>query len=160
MDGITGDFTAIGATPKVNLGMFYYKSQMRLLDVTDGLSNTLMAGERPPSLDLEYGWWFAGAGWDGSGVGDVVLGSNEARYAAAMGCPASKATYQPGRIQDPCDQVHFWSLHAGGTNFARGDGSVRMLPYIIGPKVAQNGVLIFPALCTAQGGEIVPTDDF
>jgi hypothetical protein len=33
-----------------------------MADITDGLSNTLMVGERPPSSDFQYGWWYAGAG--------------------------------------------------------------------------------------------------
>ena len=149
--GASGDFNNISANKQL-LGMFYYRSSMRLTDVTDGLSNTLMAGERPPSADLYYGWWFAGAGWDGSGVGDVVLGSTELGYAASLGCPASKVGLQQGRVNDPCDQVHFWSLHAGGANFVRGDGSVRMIPYYANK--------VFPPLCTAQNGEIQSSDDF
>jgi hypothetical protein len=43
-------------------GILYYKSSTRMGDITDGTSNTLMVGERPPSADLYYGWWFAGAG--------------------------------------------------------------------------------------------------
>jgi prepilin-type N-terminal cleavage/methylation domain-containing protein/prepilin-type processing-associated H-X9-DG protein len=159
--GLSGDFAHVASpgTTNIQSGIFFYRSKMRLTDVTDGLSNTLMAGERPPSQDLEYGWWFAGAGWDGSGTGDVVLGANETGYATALGCPTSKVGLQPGRINDPCDQMHFWSLHAGGVNFLRGDGSVRMIPYLAATKV-QNGVSVFPALCTSQGGEIASSDDF
>ena len=44
-----------------------------------------MVGERPPSWDLVYGWWYAGAGqWDrsfsplhNSGSCDVSLGMAE-----------------------------------------------------------------------------------
>src|SRR5207244_6886562 len=122
VSGIRGD-TATGRN-----GILYWKSGtggyqpdgVKLVDITDGTSNTLMVGERPPSQDLEYGWWFAGAGYDGSGTGDVVLGARDVGYASAMGCPASKVGLQPGRLTDPCDQLHFWSLHAGGVNFLRG----------------------------------------
>jgi len=129
--------------------------------VTDGLSNTLLAGERPPSLDLWYGWWFAGAGydqfptpdgmWGSSGTGDVVLGAREVRYAAYMGCPATKVGLQPGRLAEHCDQAHFWSLHPGGGNFLRADGSVRFLTY------AADAVL--PQLATRAGGEVFPPPD-
>ncbi|MFL5341541.1 MAG: DUF1559 domain-containing protein [Gemmataceae bacterium] len=147
--GLSGDNAH--QTPKP-LGTFYWTSHMRLTDVTDGLSNTFFVGERPPSSDLEYGWWFAGAGFDGSGTGDVILGSNETGYCAALGCPASKVGLQPGVLSNPCDQMHFWSLHAGGANFLRGDGSARMVPYELQQK--------FPPYVTATGGEPVSMDSW
>ena len=92
--------------------------KITIASISDGSSNTLMVGERPPSSDLSSGWWFAGAGFDGSGVGDVTLGAREVVYAAnipinlsaggpSFGCPLTKVGFQPGSINDPCDQLHF-----------------------------------------------------
>ncbi len=122
------------------------------MQITDGTSNTILVGERPPSVDLIYGWWFAGAGWDGSGVGDVVLGAREYGYASAMGCSAAYVGLQPGTIQNPCDQVHFWSMHTSGANFLMADGSARFVKY--------GGNTILPQMATIAGGEAVDATQF
>jgi prepilin-type processing-associated H-X9-DG protein len=146
--GISG----VSARSGDNKGVLYWGSRTRIADITDGTSNTLLVGERPPSRDMEFGWWFAGAGYDGHGVGDVVLGARETGYAAALGCLASKVGFQPGQVNVDCDQVHFWSLHTGGGNFLLADGSVRFAPYTIDS--------ILPALCTRNGGEVFTSDDW
>jgi prepilin-type N-terminal cleavage/methylation domain-containing protein/prepilin-type processing-associated H-X9-DG protein len=128
-------------------GVLFFHTTVRFAEITDGLSNTLMVGERPPSWDLEHGWWFAGSGWDGSGDGDVVLGARDYRYGDDVECPESSVGFQPGHFKNRCDQVHFWSQHSGGANFLLGDGSVRFYDY------GMNSVL--PALCTRAGGEVV-----
>jgi prepilin-type N-terminal cleavage/methylation domain-containing protein/prepilin-type processing-associated H-X9-DG protein len=143
--GISADKTNYGNAQQ--LGVLFWTSTTRTSDITDGTSLTLMVGERPPSQDLFYGWWFAGAGWDGSGVGDVVLGAREYNYAAHLGCSSSDVGFQQGDLNNPCDQVHFWSLHPGGGNFLMADGSARFLSY------TANAVL--PQLATRQGGEVV-----
>jgi prepilin-type N-terminal cleavage/methylation domain-containing protein/prepilin-type processing-associated H-X9-DG protein len=135
-------------------GILYHNSAGRttIAGITDGTSNTLMVGERPPSYEpgppvtYEFGWWFAGAGYDGSGTGDVVLGANEAGYAASIGCSPAKLGLQPGNVFNKCDQTHFWSFHTGGANFLMGDGSVRMITY------SSNNIL--PQLCSRNGGEV------
>lgn len=148
--GLQGDETFRGLGQ--SQGILYWTSATRFASISDGSSNTVMVGERPPSADLEYGWWFAGAGPDGSGVGDVVLGARCYRYAAALGCPSSKVGLQPGNINNRCDQVHFWSLHTGGGNFLLGDGSVHFLSY--------SANVVLPQLCTRDGGEVVDASSY
>jgi prepilin-type N-terminal cleavage/methylation domain-containing protein/prepilin-type processing-associated H-X9-DG protein len=139
-----GDFTDY--TDQGLQGPLFYRSSLSLVQITDGTSNTILCGERPPSKDLEYGWWFAGAGWDGSGVGDVVMGARAVQYASALGCSQSYAHFQQGNVNNTCDQVHWWSMHTGGANFAMCDGSARWVTYS-----ADN---VLPAMSSRGGGEV------
>jgi prepilin-type N-terminal cleavage/methylation domain-containing protein/prepilin-type processing-associated H-X9-DG protein len=161
--GIRGDFEG----EKSGILVYSDANTKRRVDfaaILDGTSNTLMVGERPPSRDLYFGWWFAGAGYDGSGVGCVGLGAREYGYAAGVKdytnptvgtgipdpCPASKVGFQPGDYNNLCDQVHFWSFHPGGGNWLFADGSARFLSYDVNE--------ILPQLCTRNGGEAVNVD--
>jgi len=131
-------------------GVLYDNSGVRFTDITDGLSNTLMAGERPPSApDMYWGWWYAGAGYVDPtygqiGVGDVLLGAREDNYvqniAQSYGCQSTtnKVGLQPGMLLEPCDQAHFWSLHNGGSNFLICDGSVRFISETYDQNLAAN----------------------
>src|SRR5437867_1255968 len=47
-------------------GILFQNSRTRLTDVTDGTSNTALMGERPPSTDFQFGWWYAGVGQRGT----------------------------------------------------------------------------------------------
>jgi prepilin-type N-terminal cleavage/methylation domain-containing protein len=58
-------------------GVLFRDSAIRFADITDGSSNTLLAGERPASADLQFGWWYAGAGQRFSGSAEMVLGVRE-----------------------------------------------------------------------------------
>jgi len=149
-------------------------TKVLMTQIGDGTSNTLMVGERPPSNDYVFGWWFNGAGfymlnnspyymqgtttYYQNGTGDVVLGTNDPQTAAALAtpfnggytCPASKIQFGPGKFDDNCDSLHFWAPHTGGAHFAFGDGSVRFLSYSIGSNTA-----LMSALATRAGGESV-----
>src|SRR5262249_18130300 len=126
-------------------GILFWTSKVRLTDISDGTSNTLMVGEGPPSAGLYYGWWFAGGG-SAHGVGDVVLGARSVTYAASLGCSSTYVGLQPGKVSNNCDQAHFWSLHSNGANFLMGDGSVKFVTY--------SANTILPQASSRSGGEV------
>jgi len=133
-------------------GMIYTGSKVRLTDAQDGASNTIVAGERPPSPDdaylpLYWGWWNSEYNWD---VGMAANGSaifTFSRGSTGTACP-NPDRFREGDFLNYCDTNHFWSPHAGGAYFVFGDGGVRYVPYGIGSAV-------FNALCTRSGGEVV-----
>jgi prepilin-type N-terminal cleavage/methylation domain-containing protein/prepilin-type processing-associated H-X9-DG protein len=130
-------------------GVLYQDSQIRFSSITDGTSNTLMLGERPPSADLQFGWWYAGVGQLGSGSAELILGvrdKNLQPIRAGSPCGPGAYPYGPSNFNDPCGMFHFWSPHAGGANFACVDGSVHLLTYTANP--------IMPALASRAGGEV------
>lgn len=119
--------------------------------IKDGASNTLVVGERPPSSNFDFGWWFAGEGQAATCSCDVLLGTSEVNLQpsglAYVNCPQGNYSFGPGSVDNPCDDFHFWSLHPGGANFLFADGSALFLTYGIG------GLL--DALGTKNGGESV-----
>jgi prepilin-type processing-associated H-X9-DG protein len=129
-------------------GVLFRGSRIRLTDVMDGTANTLLAGERPPSADFWYGWWYAASGFFGTATADLVLGvreiSNDGDY--TRGC-TPPYPFAPGRFDQQCDLFHYWSPHIGGAHFVLCDGSVRFLSY--------SADAILPALATRSGGEPV-----
>ena len=136
-------------------GVLYADSATALTAVPDGTSSTLLVGERPPSPDFQFGWWYAGIGQSHSGSLDHTLGvaernTDDGRPTIAR-CFAGPYRFGPGRLDNPCDAFHFWSLHPGGANFAFCDGSVRFLPY--------SADAVLSALATRAGGETVALPD-
>ena len=135
-------------------GVLYQDSRIRLGDIADGTSNTLMLGERPASADLQFGWWYAGVGQAGTGSADLVLGVREQNLQPISGgspCGPGAYPFSQGGFNDPCAMFHFWSPHPGGANFAFADGSVRFLSYAADP--------LMPALASRAGGESASPPD-
>jgi prepilin-type processing-associated H-X9-DG protein len=130
--------------------MLFTNSHIRFVDVTDGLSNTIVVGERPPSSDERFGWWYAGVG-QGDGSLDTHLSAQQVnRTFRAPTCPFGPYAYQSGSSSNLCDMFHFWSMHSQGANFLFADGGVRFLRYSIGPVLAD--------LATRAGKETVILD--
>jgi prepilin-type processing-associated H-X9-DG protein len=122
--------------------------RVRIADITDGVSQTLMASERPPALDNKVGWW---------GNLDLIDNLCWAIDAGPTTRPdgtfcSTPAYFSPGDLYDDCHLEHFWSFHPGGGNWLLCDGSVRFLEYSAGTTVV-------PALATINGGEDVTLPD-
>ena len=130
-------------------GMLFQDSKTRFADATDGLSNTLLLGERPPSADFQFGWWYAGVGQQFTGSADLVLGVREPNLLlVTVGSPCGPGNYPfmpASGLNDPCGVFHFWSPHPGGANFALADGAIRFVRYAADP--------LMPALASRAGGE-------
>jgi len=137
----------LDATPDDDRGLFRRNSRVRFADATDGLSQTLLVGERTNAVYL------------------AVVGS---------GNHFDLETVWPGAIKEGSDDDHghttlFQSLylsnnpnfddrssmsyHPGGSNFLFGDGSVKFL------KLSIN-LAIYQSLGTRAGSEVVGSDQF
>lgn len=133
-------------------GSLYFNSRIRLPDIRDGTTHTLLVGERPPNPSRTLGWWYAGWGQAQDGSAEMTLGVRELRVAEKYGqCPTGPYTFGPGDLQTECHVFHFWSLHDGGANFVMADGSCRFIDYSAEP--------IMPALASRAGGEPGPNLD-
>lgn len=118
--------------PGAGNGAFFRNSRIRIGDITDGTSNTLMVGERSSRLFRTT--------WTGA-----VVGSAEA--------PALVLGTADHRPNDPHAHVEdFWSNHTQGVNFLFGDGSVRSIANAINPAV-------WAAIATRAGGEPATIED-
>jgi prepilin-type processing-associated H-X9-DG protein len=130
-------------------GVIYENARARIAEISDGTSNTLLVGERPPTPTLFWGWWT----WSAF---DASLGVRNTFYVYTPDDPANPGgdrcstfypeSYRQGKV-GYCDAHHFWSMHSGGAQWLFADGSVRFLPY------QTNQIL--PALATRAGGEVV-----
>ena len=140
-----------GLNYKTQDGALGHNDGVRIADVIDGTSNTLLIGERSSTKKQLYGAYFAGCGQtdrslpegdDQRGSGDIVLGvrelnSGKPAFEEIKYCPPGPYHFQPpGLFTDPngkalteCDLFHFWSRHPGGANFAMVDGSVHFFAY-------------------------------
>ena len=122
----------------------------RFTDITDGTSQTLMVAERPPPNSLQAGRWYGlipNTLQIPSSGPDEAMPANTPLTITDTECRFAGTQFGPGRLDNPCDRYHFWSLHIGGANFLFADGSVRFLPYTSRD--------IIPALATRAGGEVV-----
>ncbi|OWK38186.1 hypothetical protein FRUB_07306 [Fimbriiglobus ruber] len=91
----------------------------------------------PPAADLTFGWWSF------SDFDDLLGTQNYLSFYPGCTLPG---LYSPGNVAVNCSSTMFYSNHAGGGNWAFGDGSVRFVPYSAQPATL--------TLATRAGGEV------
>ena len=123
--GVFGTGT-IETNPQAGDGVFFENRRIRFADISDGLSNTLLVGER--SSRLGYATWVGAVPGAHRGQARVV----------------GRAGSVPNHVLN--DFADFGSHHPFGANFAMGDGSVRLISDVI-------DLTVYRALATRAGHE-------
>lgn len=126
-------YGSMGTTETANDGVLFSNSDVRVADIKDGTTQTLMLGERGHVGDNLLGWWCCGYGRSGTGAGDNLI-STEIGL-----CKGGKEAEH---------RYHFWSHHTGGAQFLYADGSGHFFSY-------STDYQLLNRLATRNGGELV-----
>jgi len=150
--GLPDGFT-LGAG--VMRGYFDYRSTgppSKVASITDGTSNTIMAGEVIPSAAADSNFWYFNGAYAGT---TVPVGWNSNTFPA--NAPNCLSQWQNSTAPNGCRYSAaakgFTSMHPGGANFLFGDGSVKFLKSSI-------SLATYCALGSAAGGEVVSSDSY
>ena len=128
------------------LGIINPKAAVRVAQISDGTTNTVMVGERPPQDGT--GWGRYSALTTGSTSGARPTTTLSATDGNNNPCPPPPYFFGSGplSVYNLCSINQMWSNHPSGANFIIADGSVRFINY--------SAALIMRALATYAGGEV------
>jgi prepilin-type N-terminal cleavage/methylation domain-containing protein len=126
-----------GTTPIDKDGALFSGSSTSFRDFTDGLSTTIIVGERGIPNSLSYGWPICAYGLFGDGEADNLLSTLDG--------------LTPGDAEG-FDNTHFWSYHPDCALFLFADGSVKPLSYLLDDD-------LLDSLATINGGEMIANED-
>jgi prepilin-type N-terminal cleavage/methylation domain-containing protein/prepilin-type processing-associated H-X9-DG protein len=149
--GRSTDPTLAGYRGYTTSGVIYPESRVRITDVTDGTSNTLLVGETSSAV-----------GWPTGGISPWarIQPWTWGFYNYDLYAPATESGYlmlDHKYVQYPIgyagvflpNNTPYKSLHSGGANFAFCDGSVHFLANATNLNVLQG-------LATRNGDEVLP----
>lgn len=153
--GVSGttEMLADGVFPPYGEGIGGAQSKgLRLRDVVDGLSNTIIYGERPPSDHGAVGSWLRGLTYMNGTVGVRERGPFSFGQGPNLMVECGPQWFREGSSKNACTAAHNWSYHASGAHFVTVAGAVDFYPYSIEGQ-------ILDGLATRNGSEIVIEDD-
>jgi prepilin-type N-terminal cleavage/methylation domain-containing protein/prepilin-type processing-associated H-X9-DG protein len=147
-----------GTTGAAANGVFYRNSKTNIASVADGMSNTIIVGERSSNHSPST--------WTGAVTGGRCPAWMSTLPPTAPYTPPPGPAYDNGDFDEALILAHgnathlpsadfpiydpdvFYSKHPTGVNFLFGDGSVHFLAGSIDP-------ITYQALCTIAGGEVL-----
>ena len=137
-------------------GIFFRNSFVRLVDITDGLSQTTCVGERSMKTSLNRGF----ATWVGAAPGAQLWScvpdpsdpdGGVCRHEDGSGMTLGHTGEGNGPGSEGSDVNQFTSRHGKGANFLFCDGHVRYLRHEI-------NYAVYKALSTRAWGEVISND--
>jgi prepilin-type N-terminal cleavage/methylation domain-containing protein len=139
----------LNSQPDVGNGIFARNSKVRIVDVTDGTSNTIAVGERP-ALFTQTPWAGVMTGGTCRTTPGAPVYLSIIEQAPSMVMARIGVRPLNDRYSEPYD---FFTPHQGVAHFVFADGAVHALRTTTSLKVLQ-------ALATRAGNETVSADDF